>query len=342
MPSPRPLTAAIVGLGNIGFAFNADRKRRGVWSHERALSRSGTARLVGAADPSLQARRRFAAARPDVPVYSDYRRMLRELRPELVSVCTPTALHARVVRAAAASGARAIFDEKPLAATAREGAALLALCRRRGVTLAVNHTRRWDGEFLRAAAVVRNGGIGELRSASGRYSGRVYNVGTHLFDALRMLTGRAPRRAWGTSPDPAAADPDVSGLLELDGGVMFALACHGRPADLLFELDLVGTEGRLRVLENGLKTVHELFAPSPRYGGYREPRPAPLARTSRADRFLSAVRDVCACARTGRRPACSGADGYYALAAAQALRDSSRRGGAATRIPPLPKPLEAA
>lgn len=339
--SPRaPLTGAIVGLGQIGFSFNADRKRRGVWSHERAYAASGAVRLVAAADPSPDARRRFADARPDVPVFADHREMLRRARPEFVSVCAPTRLHAAVVRDAVAAGARAVFDEKPIAATARDAAGLIGLCRRERVALAVNHTRRWDPAYLRAAAAVRRGAIGRVVSVGARYSGRVYNVGTHLLDAARMVSGLDARRACGFAPDPRAADPDVSGVLELTGGATMTLSAHGAPTDLLFELDLVGTEGRLRLLDNGATTVLERFRPSRRFAGHREPSKVPLAPAAGPDRFVAAVRDLARAARGGPAPACSGADGFAALAAAEALALSARRGGRPAPVARLPRSLE--
>lgn len=335
MTTSAPLTGAILGLGNIGFGFNADRKRRGVWTHERAFARSGVVKLVAAADPDEAMRRRFAKARPDAVVYARAEELLARHRPQFVSVCAPTAHHAALVTRIVASGAKAVFCEKPLAATPTEARKLVTLCRRARVALGVNHTRRWDPEFARAAALVRAGRIGEVRSVVARYPGHVFNVGTHLIDALAFVTGLAPRRAWGIGDSPAG-DPHVSGTLVLEGGVACALACHGVKEDLVFELDVLGAEGRLRIVENGFRTILERFTASRRYSGYRELAPASPGPRQGADRFVEAVRDLAACASDPRRrPACSGEDGYYALAAAWALKESARRGGRPVDIEPI-------
>lgn len=340
MASNTPLTGAIVGLGQIGFGFNADRRRRGVWTHERAFARSGAVRLAGAADPSPEARVRFSAARPEVPVFADAGALYAAVRPELVSICAPTRLHLAAARGALARGARALFCEKPLASSTREGAALLAAARRAKAVVAVNHTRRWDPVYRRAAALVRNGAIGRVVSISARYSGRVYNIGTHLIDAARMVSGLDAVSACGFAPDPRAEDPDVSGVLLLKNGAALTLAAHGTPTDLLFELDFVGSEGRLRLVDNGLTTILERFSKSARYGGYRELRRAAVPAAKGGDRFVAAVRDLAACARRRGRPACSGADGFAALAAAEALALSARHNGRPTRVAKLPKILE--
>ncbi len=328
-----PVTGAIIGLGNIGFGFNADGKRSGVWTHERAFARSGEVELVAAADPDESMRRRFAEARPEVPVFATAGELLRDTTPDLVSICAPTSAHARLAKDFIAAGTRAVFCEKPIAADAKQALELIHLAKKRGATLAVNHTRRWDPAYRRAAGLVAKGGIGAVRSVSARYSGHVYNVGTHLIDCVRMLTGLAPEEAVGASADPKTADPHVSGLLLLEGGICCTLACHGKREDLLFELDVVGSEGRLRLVDNGATTLLERFRPSRYASGYRELVSGSLPSLKGEDRFVAAVKDLCAClSRPKRAPACSGEDGYYALAAAQALAVSARQGSRPVKL----------
>src|SRR5207249_4252798 len=71
--------------------------------------------------------------------------------------------------------------------------------------------------------------LGSLTSASLQWgTGRLGNVGTHMIDALLMLTGRSIRAVSGTldltgRPDcrgPAFRDPGGWGLLRLAGGLM--------------------------------------------------------------------------------------------------------------------------
>lgn len=321
-------SAAIVGLGRIGFGFSLDAKRRGVWTHAAAWRRSGAARLAGAVDVDPARRRAFAAAHCDATAYPSLAALLKSGVPEVLSVCTPTDTHLRFVRQAAEAGVKSILCEKPIAASTTEAAAMIRACRRQATVLAVNHTRRWEAAYVRARDIVRRGRMGRVRSVSARYPGEIFNVGTHLIDAIRMVSGLDPVTAIGRSPDPVAADPHVSGFLVLDSGAAAVLACHGAPRDLLFEIDVVGSAGRLRLIENGRKTTLELFRASPRYSGYREPRRAPLKPASGGDRFIAAVRDAAAAARDRRRrPSCTGEDGFAALAAAEALAASARDGG---------------
>jgi len=319
------LTGAIVGLGHIGFGFNADRKRKGVWTHEQAFTRAGV-RLIGAVDIAAAQRNKFTAKRPEVPAFSSLKELLRSGVPDLVSICTPTFTHAAVARQCVQAGVRAVFCEKPMTSTILEAAALVKLCRQRHIILAVNHTRRWDARYLRAAALIRGEAVGEVRSVSARYSGHIFNIGTHLIDTVCMITGAKPVSAVGFSQHPKAPDPHVSGQVRLDSGVACEISCHGLREDLLFEIDVVGSRGRLRIFENGSATTLERFKPSPNYGGYRELKAARLPNINSGDRFVAAVRDIGAALKNPKhRVSCGAGEGYYALAAAAAMADSARQ-----------------
>ena len=54
---------------------------------------------------------------PDARIFSDYKEMLREAKPDIVSICTWPHLHADMVVACAEAGIRAVHCEKPMAPT---------------------------------------------------------------------------------------------------------------------------------------------------------------------------------------------------------------------------------
>jgi predicted dehydrogenase len=61
--------------------------------------------------------------------------LLRELRPELVSICTYVGSRPALVEASVRNGAKAIWCEKPLSLTMQEGRRLVELCEENGVKL---------------------------------------------------------------------------------------------------------------------------------------------------------------------------------------------------------------
>lgn len=327
--------AAIIGLGQIGSRFDEDPKRTGVWSHAGAYAQVSEVRLVAGADTDRGARDRFVARRGIAAVYEDYRALLAQEQPDLVSICSPTHLHAEMTLAAVEAGVKGIFCEKPIAESVESARRMVSRCRERGVVLAVNHTRRWDRNYLWPLRLLREGRIGAMQRVVAYYSARIFNIGTHLLDTIHMFTNASAdwvSAEFTSAPDDP--DPTAAGLMFFPGDMMGMIVPLNKPSDLIFELDLFGTEGRLRILDNGLRQESYQFEESPHYSHYRELHRKewinPLPMT---DRFVDAVRDLVSCLTTGQEPACGGTEGLAALETAVALCRSAASGGTRQTMP---------
>lgn len=145
-------------------------------------------------------------ALPDVRLHPDVESLCADPEIDLVVVPTPNDTHFPVARSALEAGKHVVVD-KPFALDARAAGELLALARERGLILTVFQNRRWDGDYLTLAAVVRAGRVGrpvELRSNFDRFrpdvparwrdragpgSGLWYDLGPHLLDQALALFG---------------------------------------------------------------------------------------------------------------------------------------------------------
>ena len=175
----------------------------------------------------------------------------------------------------------------------------------------------------------KNGDIGRVEAANAIYCGGVLNIGSHLFDTIRMLTEKNVKAASGIRQGGGTADPEISGWISLDGGIPCSVISTGIRENLIFEIDIIGSAGRLRISENGEKVEVFLFMDSKRYSGYREPCPVPTGRRiARKDRFIEAVKDIIAVVE-GKKPDvnCSGFDGLASLSISYAMLRSSQKGG---------------
>ena len=139
----RPLRAAVVGA-RIG------RK------HAAGYAASERAELVAICD-AIESRCHELADQHDVDArYTDFETMLREQRPDLLSIATPQASHAPLtILAASRYAPTAILCEKAMAGNLGEARAMVATCDKYGVKLAIGHQGRWLSR-LRAGA--RRGG----------------------------------------------------------------------------------------------------------------------------------------------------------------------------------------
>ncbi|WP_323173423.1 Gfo/Idh/MocA family oxidoreductase [Natrialba sp. PRR66] len=120
-------------------------------------------------------------------VYTDYERMLREVEPDIVSVCTPVPTHADIVTDCAnADGLRAIHCEKPMADTMADSRRMVAVCDERDIQLTFNHQRRVATPSRRAAELVAAGDLGEVTRVE-LATKNLFDAGTHLVDLCNSI-----------------------------------------------------------------------------------------------------------------------------------------------------------
>ena len=101
-----------------------------VWGHLPRMAKSSEVKLVGIAEsiPDLVAEAKKVVGET-VPIYSDYKKMLDEAKPDLVWSFVANNQHLEIVQACAPRGIHVMF-EKPLAATYKESLAVQALARK--------------------------------------------------------------------------------------------------------------------------------------------------------------------------------------------------------------------
>ncbi|HVW37868.1 MAG TPA: Gfo/Idh/MocA family oxidoreductase [Pirellulales bacterium] len=225
---------AIIGLGFIGGADQVSGDALGQrvedldGTHFFAMLNHPQVELIAGSSRDRGRRDRFAA-RTSARVYADWREMLDRESPDIVSVAAYAPQHAEMTVACAERGVRAIYCEKPIATKLADAERMLAACRKSGSLLAINHNRRFQPHFRRLRSFVAEGGLGELTSVSIAWgSGRLGNVGTHMFNAAAMLVGRrveAVSAALDLSQRPdcrgaAFQDPGGWGMLRYEEGLM--------------------------------------------------------------------------------------------------------------------------
>lgn len=199
--------AAVVGLTGIG----ARRPPAGSGGLRRPMGRSHVScyvehprtELAAVCDLRSEALDEFRETWPDLSdtaVHADFGELLAKERPDIVSVVTGDHVHADLTVAAAESGARAVFCEKPIATTLEDADRMIAACERNGVLLSIDHTRRWAPTFFEAQRMVASGALGAVRTLSAEHYGpraMMFRNGTHLIDLLCFFSGAEPR--WVTA-----------------------------------------------------------------------------------------------------------------------------------------------
>jgi predicted dehydrogenase len=264
---------------------------------------------------------------PDKPVYGSVKELFHNASPEIVSIAVPTAFHDRIFFELIEYPVKAIFCEKPMSLLPETSEEMLREAYRKEILVAVNYTRRWQNSYKNVRQMVKEGKIGTLRAIHAFYPGQIYNIGSHLFDTIRMLGDIEPVLISSVRVNEGP-DPSLSGWILCKGDVFISFSATGKREDLIFEIDLVGDTGRIRILQNGSVTEYYRFSESTRYSGYRELVSEPIEEPRDNDRFLDAICDIVA-VLDSKRPnvCCSGRDGLIAdILIAGALRSAAQEG----------------
>jgi UDP-N-acetylglucosamine 3-dehydrogenase len=154
-------------------------------------ARAAGARLVAVADPDGDAAGELARDLSIPGVYGSYADLLEAEHPDVVSICTPPALHLEVTRAAVAAGVKAIHCEKPIATSYGDVLEMHRLAAEAGVQLTINLQRRYEPVHLFARDQIAAGAIGDVISLEG-YCPNLPDFGSHIVDLLLFYLGDRP------------------------------------------------------------------------------------------------------------------------------------------------------
>ncbi len=317
------LRAAVIGCGFIGAGMKVP--GAGAQSHAAAWRDAEGVTLAGLVDPDAE-RLALAGARWGVEaLYADVATMLEVVQPEVVSVASPDATHADVLeQVLAADSVRAILAEKPLAIEVGRAEALVRTAVERGIILAVNYSRRYAPSHRRLAAWLASQPLGTISRVHGVYVRGIKHNGTHWLDLARWMVGEIAEIRGHGAVAPDATDATIDAELRFASGAVGTLHGIRDVTYSLFELDLIGAKGRLRLTESGSRFEAWTTAPSRSFPGFNDLMPIKAPAGDLTDLVGYAVRDVMAALKTGCAPAGTASDAVAALQLASEALASAR------------------
>jgi D-apiose dehydrogenase len=240
MSQRQPLRVAAVGTG-----FWARFQVR-AW---RELERQDVVQLVALCGRSLDKVTQFQheLGPPAIPVFSDLEQMLGEVpQLDVVDLITPTSTHYSLTRHVLAHEIPVIV-QKPMAQTLSHALAMVRSAQEAHVALLVHEDFRWQrpSQILSRLIADRSDQLGRLVDIRAEYEsggedyvhGQPYfadqpmlvngEVGVHLIDVLRFLSGRNVTRVTSAhmhrGVDPRYRGEDVAHVtLDLEGGISAA------------------------------------------------------------------------------------------------------------------------
>ena len=251
--------AAVIGLGFVGAGDQVSGDALGQQvsdldgTHAQALADHGQVELVAGSSRDEGRRKRFTEGLNVEKTYEDWRSMLASEDLDFVSVATNSPYHAEITMACADAGVRAVLCEKPIATKLSDADRMIAACRAHDTLLAINHNRRWHPLWCAVQNEIKAGTIGQMGHVAIHWpSGRLGNIGTHMFDAIALLLGNDAKAVSGTldpvvHPDcrgPQYHDPGGWGMVLFQNDVKVFVDAT-QTAQAPFELRIIGSLGQI-------------------------------------------------------------------------------------------------
>lgn len=222
------IKAAIIGLGKMGM------------SHAAILGGLPNVELVAACDTDSLILSAFKKL-TKIAMYTDYKKMIKDQKPDCVYVVTPTKMHYDMVMFAMEHGCH-VFCEKPFALTCEQGEKMVAMAKSKGLVNQVGYHNRYIGTFNEMKRLLAEGVIGHpfhfigeaygpvvLKPKGGTWrsdkkngGGCIEDYAAHVLNLINYVTGSTITECRGTqmpSIFSKEVDDAVYGSLYLANGL---------------------------------------------------------------------------------------------------------------------------
>ena len=302
--------------------------------------------------------------------FADYRKMLTELKPDLVSI-GPRHVdqHLEMTLAAIEAGVKGIYMEKPFCRTLAEADEIIAAASKSGTKIALAHRNRYHPVLPHLVQLMKDGAIGKVLEyrARGKEDARggsldMWVLGSHLFNLLHFFMGEplavsALVLQNGKSVAKADVVDGAEGIGPLAGNEVHARFEMQSALPAFFDsvqdsgskaagfgIQIIGTEGIIDLRIDMEPVAHVLlgspFGPNnkPRMwvpittGGIGKPEPIKDIRLQTAG-HVAAGRDLIAAIKENRAPLCSAEDARVILEMIMGVFESHRQNGQRVTLP---------
>lgn len=355
------LSVAVIGhtgRGNFGHGLDT------VWLH------NPDTQIVAAADPNAAGLAKELKKLKIDHGFSDYRQMLKEVKPDIVAVCPRHAdQHRDMVVASAEAGVKGIYIEKPFCRTPAEADEMKAACEKQNVKLAVAHRNRYHPTLKVIDELLADGRIGRLLEIRGRGKGDrrggaedLWVLGTHVLNLMAYFGGK-PKTCSGVMLQDGRrinrhdVKEGAEGLGPMGGNELHARYEFSRGVTGYFDsiandgtknagfgLQLVGSDGIVNIQCD--KHPLAWLCPGNPFQPTKEPRPwipistAGVGHPEPRDDLVEMVshhglpaHDLVTSIHENRQPICNLAEGALTVEMVCAVFESHRLGSQAVEFP---------
>jgi len=265
--SDQNYTSALIGCGKVSNDEEVGKIHGGFrigYAHGDMYKLHPQTQLVAAADIDSDNLKAFQEQFPTViHGFSDYNEMFREVKPDILSVCTYVGLHRRMIEDAANAGVKGVLCEKPFILSPKDLDDIYQIAEDTGIKICISHQRSTHPGMQRVRELCNDGTIGErVAFMYGVEDWDLSEMASHWLDLGRMVFNDDPiewamcqarvtdTRGFGHAmEDHALATFGVQGggRIIIDGGKSIT----GPWSEMV-----VGTEGMIAILNESELYIH--------------------------------------------------------------------------------------
>ena len=261
----RKLCIGFIGCGGIAIG------------HYQRLHATKKAQVVALNEPSPKMLKRFrehCEGSADLPVYKDYKDMLKNEDLDGVVVLSPHTVHFEQTSAALRKGLH-VLTEKPMVCTIRRAKALIRLSRQVKRVLSISYQRHYDPQFRYMREQIQKGVLGKiqyvqaiqaqnwLRGTKGTWrqslalsgGGQLNDSGSHLIDIVMWVSGLKVQEVFAKAEN-FGSEVDINSTLAMkfENGALGSMSVIGNAPVWYEDHTIVGSKGAL-FLRQGLDLI---------------------------------------------------------------------------------------
>ena len=180
--------AVLIGLGKIAWKMGSDPLSNSSLCHKDAFEKNNKTYLVGGFSPSNSDLEEFSEP-TGIKGYSDLLEMLEELRPDIVSICSPDENHSEHLKECINNKVPMIWLEKPATTSVADTINLekLRCSMSPSSKVLVNFQRRYTDSYQKMRDIISKELYGKCLSVNVNYSRGLVVNGSHMLDIISYL-----------------------------------------------------------------------------------------------------------------------------------------------------------
>lgn len=246
--------------------------------HYHRLHATGKAQVVALNDPSKEMLAKFytrCEGASSLPVYADYRDMLKNETLDGVVIQSPHVFHYDQIMTSLGKGLH-VLTEKPMVCTIRHAKTVIRKAQEAKRVFMISYQRHFDPQFRYMREQIARGALGEiqyvqaiqsqewLRATRGTWrqilaescGGQLNDSGSHLVDIIMWVTGMKVSEVYARSENfDVEVDINSTLAMRFENGALGSMSIIGNAPSWYEDHSIVGSKGAF-YLRQGLGLIH--------------------------------------------------------------------------------------